>query len=216
MKENNSQLRTYLRRECIVFRKTKEKYGGLSNMASGFPIVINGVLIPTSEALYQACRFPHQPEVQEIIIAQKSPMTAKMKSKPHRANTRADWDDIRVNVMRWCLRVKLSQNLDYFGDLLKSTQDKPIVEESKRDPFWGAKPIDEKTLEGCNVLGRLLMELRLDFNTKPQQEMEYIQPPNITDFLFLGKPIGEVGKEDSNDTLVVLDPEQLGMFPESD
>ena len=63
-----SLLRTYVRSEVVVVYKTKETFGGLSNMASGFPLQINGVRILTSEALYQACRFPHMPEVQREII----------------------------------------------------------------------------------------------------------------------------------------------------
>src|SRR5436309_5954032 len=98
------QTRTYKRAECAVFSKTKEEFGGLSNMAGGYPLCVNGVRILTSEALYQACRFPHRPEVQRLIIAQKSPMTAKMKSKPHREDSRPDWDEVRVLIMRWCLR----------------------------------------------------------------------------------------------------------------
>ena len=64
-------------------------------MASGFPIRINGVRVLTSEALYQACRFPHRPEVQRLIIEQTSPMTAKMKGKPYRDDSRPDWDSVR-------------------------------------------------------------------------------------------------------------------------
>src|SRR2546426_7568195 len=37
-----------------------------------------------------------------------------------------------------------------------------IVEDSRKDDFWGAKASDEGTLVGMNVLGRLLMELRED------------------------------------------------------
>src|SRR5438105_2891921 len=80
------QNREYARKGSAVFCKTDEEFGGLSNMAAGFPLVVNGVPIRTSEALYQACRFPHLSDVQRLIIDQKSPMTAKMKSKPHRAN----------------------------------------------------------------------------------------------------------------------------------
>ena len=78
----NRQTRTYDRPESVVFLKTKDAFGGLSNMASGFPLSVNGIHIRTCEALYQACRFPHLPEVQELIIAQKSPMTAKMTPEP--------------------------------------------------------------------------------------------------------------------------------------
>lgn len=83
--QKDSQLRTYERATSVVFLKTNEEFGGLSNMAGGFPLKVNGLRILTSEALYQACRFPHRPEVQRFIIEQASPMTAKMKSKPYRA-----------------------------------------------------------------------------------------------------------------------------------
>src|SRR5436190_807211 len=104
------EVRTYVRGDSVVFCKTTEAYGGLSNMAAGFPVCVNGVRIRTSEALYQACRFPHMPDVQRLIIDEASPMTAKMRSKPYRKDSRADWERVRVKVMRWCLRVKLSQN----------------------------------------------------------------------------------------------------------
>lgn len=115
--EINNNLREYLRSESVVVHKTKESFGGLSNMAAGFPLRINGFRVPTSEALYQACRFPDLPHVQREIIAQHSPMTAKMKGKPHRKATRNDWDKVRHNVMRWCLRVKLAQHYKEFGKL---------------------------------------------------------------------------------------------------
>jgi len=46
-----SQIRTYQPAECAVFFKTNEQFGGLSNMAPGFPLVVNDVQIRTSEAL---------------------------------------------------------------------------------------------------------------------------------------------------------------------
>lgn len=92
--------RTYRREECATFRKTDERFGGLSNMAPGFPLCINSVHVGTAEAIYQACRFPHRPDLQRLIISQTSPMTAKMRSKPYREETRPDWDDVRVAIMR--------------------------------------------------------------------------------------------------------------------
>src|SRR5262245_37505283 len=106
----SSRMREYDRASAVVFLKTKEAFGGLSNMAGGFPLRVNGVRVSTSEALYQACRFPHLPAVQRLIIEQNSPMTAKMKGKPYRGESRPDWDRVRVTIMRWCLRVKLAQN----------------------------------------------------------------------------------------------------------
>src|SRR5215208_5832704 len=93
-----SQHREYHRHESIVFCKTKEEFGGLSNMAAGYPLTVNGVHIRTSEALYQACRFPLRPDVQRLIFEQRSPMTAKMKSKPYRNESRSDWDTVRVAI----------------------------------------------------------------------------------------------------------------------
>jgi putative DNA methylase len=183
-----SKIREYERSSSIVFLKTKEAFGGLSNMAGGFPLRVNGIRILTSEALYQACRFPHRPEVQRLVIEQNSPMTAKMKTKPYRDDTRPDWDGVRVKIMRWCLRVKLAQNYSIFARLLQSTGERPIVEESRKDDFWGAKPLDVDVLVGMNVLGRLLMELRQDVYEKPEQLLDVL-PLDIPDFLLFSQPI---------------------------
>lgn len=187
---NHKERRTYIRTECAVFRKTAEAFGGLSNMASGFPVRVNGVHILTVEALYQACRFPHRPEVQRKIIEQRSPMTAKMVSKPFRNDSRPDWDCVRVKIMRWVLRLKLAMHWTQFSELLLSTDDQPIVEDSRRDDFWGAVPIDDITLIGKNVLGRLLMELREE--VKQGVELRRVEPPSISDFLLFDEILGVV------------------------
>ncbi|HAZ60763.1 MAG TPA: hypothetical protein DCY89_04220 [Gammaproteobacteria bacterium] len=186
--------RKYKRATSVVFLKTDAPFGGLSNMAGGYPLRVLGTRINTSEALYQACRFPHLPDVQQIIIGQASPMTAKMKSKPHRKNSRPDWDRVRVKVMRWCLRVKLVQNWAKFSELLLRTDDKPIVEESRRDDFWGAKPVDEQTLVGMNVLGRLLMELREAVKEQGEAEFLTVGPLDLPEFLLFGQPIEAVSR----------------------
>ncbi|MCD6118772.1 NADAR family protein [bacterium] len=185
------QTRVYHRGRCAVFRKTAEEYGGLSNMASGFKLYVNGVEILSSEALYQACRFPHNPEVQKIIIDQKSPMTAKMKSKPYRHLTRPDWERVKIGIMRWCLKVKLAQNWEKFSTILKSTKDRPIVEEKTKIDFWGAKIAEEDTLVGINMLGRLLVELREQMLDK-DEKLVRVEPLRIPNFLLFGEPIGIV------------------------
>ncbi|SFA69591.1 type I restriction enzyme, S subunit [Poseidonocella pacifica] len=185
----NNQFRTYDRETSVVFLKTKERFGGLSNMAGGFPLRVNGVRIRTSEALYQACRFPHLPDVQRTIIDERSPMTAKMRSKPFREDSRPDWDAVRVKIMRWSLRVKLAQNWNEFGRLLLSTGDRPIVEQSRKDDFWGAKVIDDGTLVGMNVLGRLLMELREQLKGDEAESLHEIEPLSIPEFLLFRQPI---------------------------
>lgn len=199
-------IRTYRRESSVVFLKTKEAFGGLSNMAGGFPLSVNGIHILTSEALYQACRFPHLPHVQRLIILQKSPMTAKMKGKPHRGNSRRDWNDVCVPIMHWCLQVKLAQNWDRFSSLLLETRDRPIVEESRRDDLWGAKPVDEQTLIGRNVLGRLLVELRESVRRGKREDLLRVLPPPVLEFTLHGKPI---------DAIVVRLDEQVSHGPMS-
>lgn len=194
---HQDQLRTYVRAASVVVYKTKDTYGGLSNMAAGYPLNINGIRILTTEALYQACRFPDLPEVQREIIGQHSPMTAKMKGKPHRQHTRSDWDDVRFKVMRWCLRVKLAQHYAEFGRLLLSTRDKPIVEQSRKDAYWGALVAqDDESLSGQNVLGRLLMELRERLKQDSAHDLLVVDPLSIPNFNLFGRPIETVyGRE---------------------
>jgi len=193
---------TYHREEAIVFRKTKDEFGGLSNMATGFPMEVNGLRILTLEALYQSCKFPHSPAVQRLIIEQRSPMSAKMKSVKHQGRTRPDWDRVKVRIMRWCLRLKLAQNWLEFGRLLAATGDRPLVEESRRDAFWGARTVDGHTLAGINVLGRLLMELRAQLSLRDRESLCVVEPPAIPEFLLDGQAIGTIfGQSDMRQAL---------------
>lgn len=202
-----TRLRTYERADCVVFHKTKDEFGGLSNMAGGYPLRINGTKVLTSEALYQACRFPHLADVQRVIISQNSPMTAKMKSKPYRSQSRPDWDYIRPKIMRWCLRVKLAQHYTEFGRLLRSTGNCPIVEQSSKDDYWGAKVTDDNKLVGENVLGRLLMELRERLLLDVNADLKIVDPLPIENFYFLGAAIQTVTSK--ND---IVQPGQIPLY----
>ena len=193
-----SQVRTYNPAVSVVFLKTNERFGGLSNMAPGFSLRLNGVHIRTSEALYQACRFPHMPDVQRRIIDERSPMTAKMRSKPFRKDSRPDWDAVRVKIMRWCLRVKLAQNWNEFGMPLLETGERPIVEQSRKDDFWGAKVAEEGSLVGMNVLGRLLMELREQLKGDKAEKQRTVEALSIPEFLLFQKPIETVCADEAS------------------
>lgn len=192
--EEKYGIREYKENEVVWFRKTKEAYGGLSNMCSGYQLNVNGNKILSSEALYQACRFPDLPDVQQVIIKEKSPMTAKMKSKPHRKYTREGWDSSRVAIMRWSLQVKLAQNFLKFGRLLEETYPKQIVEDSRKDKFWGAvrEKNNEKTFSGVNALGRLLMELRQKYMSKNRYDLLLVEPLPIKNFKLFGEDIQRI------------------------
>jgi len=181
--------RIYNSQDVIVFRKTTEPFGGLSNMASGFALYVNEIIVPSSEHLYQAMRYPTNPDIQFEIIRQDNAMKAKMISNKYKAHySRPDWEQIQIKVMRWALEIKLAQNWDKFGTILQNTQNKPIVEYAKDDKIWGAKPTENNQLIGVNALGRLLMELREKY-IHNNNKLLCVEPPNIAAFLLYNNPI---------------------------
>ena len=86
-------------RELAIFKKTHEQWGGYSNMASGYPLIINDIKIRSSEALYQALKYTDYPEIQLKILEQTSPMTAKMIAKPFKEFIRPDFEVIKIRIM---------------------------------------------------------------------------------------------------------------------
>jgi len=181
--------------ECVSFLKTDEvPFGGLSNMAAKrFPLMVNGLRIDNSESLYQACRFPDHPDVQMKIVENKSPMGAKMTAKSYKNDfTRDDFEIVKIEIMYWCLKVKLACNPNSFGGLLEKTGQLNIVEISRRDRFWGTTldKDDFNKAKGQNVLGKLLMELRSFYRENKNTEKIYIvEPLPIENFRFNGMPI---------------------------
>ncbi|HAS3638401.1 TPA: NADAR family protein [Vibrio cholerae] len=202
------QMKQYDIRNAVSFKKTTEKWGELSNMCAGFPVVVNDIPIKSVEALYQACRFPNLPDVQRKILEQSSPMTAKMVGKPHLAETRKDWDQVRVLIMKWILRVKLAQNWDTFSKVLLDTADKEIVELSDKDSFWGAKPLDGSIFLGVNALGRLLMELREHIKVNNKEKFMSVAPLKIDNFKLYGENIRFVYEVDKKK----IESPQFNMF----
>lgn len=183
--------RIYNSSEVIAFKSTKEEFGGLSNMAPGYSLRVNDVIIPSAEALYQACRFPLFPHIQEEIINQNSPMTAKMISRKYNDYTRQDWQEVKYNIMYWVLKVKLSQNSEKFSNLLRKTRDTAIVELSNKDKDWAVVPDGNNTLKGKNALGRLLMQLRSEYIHK-NNTIDCVSPININGFMLYGSEIETV------------------------
>jgi ribA/ribD-fused uncharacterized protein len=180
-------------RELAIFKKTHEQWGGYSNMASGYPLIINDIKIRSSEALYQALKYTDYPEIQLKILEQTSPMTAKMIAKPFKEFIRPDFEVIKIRIMKWCVYTKLLCNYEKFSYLLLESENKMIVEESRRDNFWGAKRTLDNKLIGINVLGRILMEARE--NLKKEIVKDHLLPfQNIDNFKLIGKNIEVVHK----------------------
>jgi predicted NAD-dependent protein-ADP-ribosyltransferase YbiA (DUF1768 family) len=122
-------------------------------------------------------------------------MTVKIKSRKYKQITREDWFSIREDIMWWCLRIKLAQHPQRFGELLESTGNKIIVEDGGRDRFWGAQRTKENPnlLIGINKVGSQLMQLR-DFyrENKNSKSLFDIESLAIPQFTLYGEPIRDL------------------------
>ena len=183
---------------CLVVFRVSDEFGGLSNMSNEFRLHVAGLEIASSEALYQACRYPHEQDWQREILEAAHAMQAKMKAKKggRRQQSRPDWAKVQLDVMRWVLRVKLAQHLRRFGGLLRWSNSRPIVEQSRRDRFWGAVLEADGVLRGENWLGRLLMELREELAAKraagEEAKLLVVDPPAISGMRLLGREVGPI------------------------
>ena len=153
-------MRMYNRDEVCSFRFTRAAWGEFSNFAPlAVPIAAGPWSFPTSEHLYQAGKFGAAPAVQRRIARAPAAREAAAIGRGERAGLDPRWNEQRVNVMRWVLRMKREANAADIDAALAATGDRAIVEVSTRDAWWGAKPVGDG-YRGHNVLGRLWMELR--------------------------------------------------------
>lgn len=186
-------VRTYEVKNSIIFKKNNDSYGELSNMSMKFPLVINGIKILNTEALYQSCRFPHLIELQKKIVFERSPMKVKMISNANKKNSRKDWEDVKLKVMKWCLNIKLAQHFISFGYILDSTKNLNIVENSSKDNYWGAIPDEDGSIyTGQNALGRLLMQLREEYRSINKYSLLIVDKPKIEEFNLLEEEIKKI------------------------
>ena len=197
------EYKTYTRGKCIVFFRVRDSFGGYSNFAHGYPLCVNGLSFSTSEALYQACKFPAFPDIQASIAAEHNPSGAKAVARswengiqPQRR--RSDWNNVKGATMAWVLKVKTAQNWSKFSELLLMSAEYDIVEMSSRDNFWGAVPNKwgKDELKGHNVLGCLLQSLRdrirASIREGRQEEFQHVHPPAIPYFYLNGNPVKRV------------------------
>lgn len=137
----------------INFYYEYEENGFLSNFYPS-PIYLDGYMWPTVEHFYQASKTDDQEYRDRVRLAPTADEAKKLGNDPACA-IRDDWDVRKVNVMRQALIAKFSQHSELRSALL-ATGDAILVENSKKDYFWGIGA--EGT--GKSMLGALLMELR--------------------------------------------------------
>jgi len=137
----------------INFWKTGDMYGEFSNFWYS-PIYVLGVEYKTVEHYFQSMKFLDR-ETSEYIQSVSTPHLAAKRGRDRTLPLRKDWEDIKVDVMCQGIRYKFDQH-PKLRDLLISTEDYTLIEDSPYDYFWGVG--ENKT--GKNMLGILLMELR--------------------------------------------------------
>lgn len=147
--------RVWDRHESVTFCKVREDNGILSNMHNGAGYTDkNGLHWKSTEAQYQAARYPHRPDIQEEIRAAPNAFVAKQVARQYEKETRPDWHDgVKVQMMAYVLSRKAEASKEY-RDTLAAAGGRPVVEISSRDTYWGAVSHDGK-LTGQNVLGGL-------------------------------------------------------------
>src|SRR6516165_7047212 len=106
--------------KVINFYRTGDKYGCFSNF-SAYPVVIGGKVWPTSEHYFQAQKFAGT-EHEEAIRSAKSPMIAARMGRDRSKPIRADWEQVKDDLMREAVRAKFSQHAD-LREILLATGD---------------------------------------------------------------------------------------------
>lgn len=143
--------------ELVCFYE--QEFYVLSNF-SAFQVSIGGVVFMTSEHAYHWYKFvaPNSTGVAECVRNARSAHDAFKIAQQNKSRRRADWDLVKVNIMRCILRHKARQH-EYVLRKLLETGDRTLVEDSWRDDYWGWGP----NRDGQNMLGKLWMELRAEF-----------------------------------------------------
>lgn len=156
----------------IAFTKVRLPFGWLGNM-SHHPVRWDGKEWPTTEALFQALRFPYGHLMRETIRAINNPMKAKITAKGHVPEmyiTPMSLNDL--DNMRMVLHLKHEQYNGQDSEIgkgiaeIKAMQPFPLIVEdsSKRkggsSQFWGASKVNEDGTAwiGLNMLGVLWAE----------------------------------------------------------
>lgn len=143
----------------------------LSNFSS-FTLMWRNIRFDTSEAAYHWEKF--KPEgfmgsviagVRQSIISAPSAHEVFKIAEKNKSLRRADWDSVKVGIMREILRAKADQH-EYVRRKLLATGDRELVENSWRDDFWGWGP----NRDGLNMLGKLWMEVRAELRATTPQE----------------------------------------------
>lgn len=124
---------------------------------SSFAIEWKNKLYMTSEHAYHSEKF-EDINLKEQIRNARSAHDALKLAQSNKGKYRADWDTIKLKVMKEILRAKVEQH-PYVKKKLTESGDKELIEDSWRDSYWGWG----HNKDGENHLGKLWMEVREEF-----------------------------------------------------
>lgn len=130
----------------------------------------------------------------EVITKEK--VKVEETGKGNLGKVRKDWEEIQLDVMEFCLRVKLIHHWVKFGNLLRSTEANEICEievRAVKNPFWGVVP-DGDGFRGENSLGELLMKLRDELIDSDNESLMVVEAPSHLGLKFLGEEIGKIDR----------------------
>lgn len=145
----------------IRFYRVSGEYGPFSNFSS-HDIEMDGLSCPTVEHYFQAQKF-HDEEHQERIRAADTPMQAKKLGQTRGIPIRADWEEVKDEVMFIACLAKFRTH-EEARKVLLSTGDENLTEDSPNDYYWGRG----KEGTGKNRLGHTLMRVRKELRNKPE------------------------------------------------
>jgi ribA/ribD-fused uncharacterized protein len=132
----------------------EEPYGCFSNFSRhGFDL--NGHRWKTSEHYFQAQKYVNDKAAYEKVLHADTPRQAFNLGRDRSLPKRSDWESVKDCVMRKALLAKFTTHSD-LREILLATKDRPIVEKTTDDYYWGCGTNGT----GGNKLGLLLMELR--------------------------------------------------------
>jgi ribA/ribD-fused uncharacterized protein len=121
---------------------------------SAYPFELDGAEWPTVEHYYQGMKF-EQETLREQIRRADTPAQAQAVAKRQNRQIRADWKVMRVTVMLRGLYIRC-RTYSALAERLLASADRPIVETSQYDYFWGCG----RDFRGENAFGKALMLVR--------------------------------------------------------
>jgi ribA/ribD-fused uncharacterized protein len=138
------------------------EYAVFSNF---FPAVVflDGYWWLTAEHYYQAQKNLSMEHLLKVM-KKSSPSTARYAGQKAQCNIRADWELVKVPIMRKVVRAKFTQNL-MCAKFLLATGDKNIHEAGPANNYWG--------FTGSDMLGKILIDTRTELRECLPPELKY-------------------------------------------